>query len=310
LAQSRERERVADASAVIHVAGRHQLAATGTHVFLVDTGSVGILVPRHALGPDYQSFDPSQDVPFGYVSSGNSYKGQWLKVPVVLGVPADWDRKGDYPTAQVEVFAVDEPSDFNGGMMGIGFAIGGAADGGSSRNPLLQLSYRGTGLGQGYIISTQSIEVGLTAESTAGFPFIPLTRNTSNSDWAQPSASVSLEGDFGPDVFSVDSTILMDTGITEMILWLSADHTPNLPKHARFPPGVNVTVAAPPRDQEATPALQYSFVTGDTDRQMAPAWVEWRLGHGINTGRNVLAGADYLYDAAAGRIGFRRRGTE
>lgn len=33
--------------------------------------------------------------------------------------------------------------------------------------------------------------------------------------------------------------------------------------------------------------------------------VEWRVGHGINTGRNVLAGADYLYDAEAGRVGFR-----
>lgn len=33
--------------------------------------------------------------------------------------------------------------------------------------------------------------------------------------------------------------------------------------------------------------------------------VAWRIANGINTGRNVLAGADYLYDATAGRIGFR-----
>ena len=38
---------------------------------------------------------------------------------------------------------------------------------------------------------------------------------------------------------------------------------------------------------------------------MAPSHVEWRVGKGINTGRNVLAGADYLYDATLGRIGFR-----
>jgi hypothetical protein len=39
---------------------------------------------------------------------------------------------------------------------------------------------------------------------------------------------------------------------------------------------------------------------------MAPSWVEWRnVENGINTGINVLAGADYLYDAAGGRIGFR-----
>jgi hypothetical protein len=55
----------------------------------------------------------------------------------------------------------------------------------------------------------------------------------------------------------------------------------------------------------AEPALRYSFVTGDTSQPMAPSCVEWRLGKGINTGRNVLAGADYLYDAAGGHIGFR-----
>jgi hypothetical protein len=38
---------------------------------------------------------------------------------------------------------------------------------------------------------------------------------------------------------------------------------------------------------------------------MAPTQVEWRIGNGINTGINVLAGADYLYDATGGRIGFR-----
>jgi hypothetical protein len=54
------------------------------------------------------------------------------------------------------------------------------------------------------------------------------------------------------------------------------------------------------------PVLQYSFVAGDASQPMAPSWVEWRnVENGINTGINVLAGADYLYDAAGGRIGFR-----
>ena len=53
--------------------GLYVLAALGgasPHRFQVDTGSVGILVPRRNLGPDYQDFDPSQDIKFGYVSSG------------------------------------------------------------------------------------------------------------------------------------------------------------------------------------------------------------------------------------------------
>ena len=124
----------------------HVLAALGggsPHRFQVDTGSVGILVPRHRLGPDYQDFDRSQDTEFKYASSGKVYWGQWVKVLVVLGVPATWDGTGDYPVAQVEVFAVDRPAGFDGGMLGIGFAIDGLADGGPARNPLLHLTYQG-----------------------------------------------------------------------------------------------------------------------------------------------------------------------
>src|SRR5271156_6486655 len=108
--------------------GLHVSAALGgaPHAFLLDTGSVGILTPRSVLGPDYRQFDPSQDILFEYSSSGNKYFGQWVKVPVVLGVPADWDGTGDYPIAQVEVFAVDQGVDqpnWNGGVFGVGFAI-------------------------------------------------------------------------------------------------------------------------------------------------------------------------------------------
>lgn len=146
--------------------GLHVMAALGggaPHRFLVDTGSVGVLVPRCVLGPDYQSFDPAQDIEFGYVSSGKTYWGQWVAVPVVLGVPPDWDGTGDYLTATVEVFAVDEPSDFAGGLIGIGFAIGGLADGGPARNPLLNLRYRDACLPASYSVTAQGIAAGISA---------------------------------------------------------------------------------------------------------------------------------------------------
>jgi hypothetical protein len=276
------------------------------HAFLVDTGSVGILVPRGTLGPDFQEFDPSLDIAFGYVSSGNTYMGQWVKVPVVLGVPAAWDGTGDYPVAHVDVFAVDQPAVFDGGVFGIGFGIGGLADGGPARNPLLHLRYQGARLSQGYIASAQGVDVGLTSTNTEGFEFIALERNASGRDWVQPLGSVALSGDSGADGFNADLPILMDTGIDEMILWVSAENAPaGLPSDSAFPAGISVNVSAPPADSGIEPALQYSFVTGDVSQPMAPAQVEWRIGDGINTGRNVLAGADYLYDAAGGNIGFR-----
>jgi hypothetical protein len=289
--------------------GLHVSAALGggaPHAFLVDTGSVGILVPRQKLGPDYQEFDPSADVTFGYVSSGNTYMGQWVNVAVVLGVPADWDGTGDYPVAQIDVFAVDQPADFTGGVFGIGFGIGGLADGGPARNPLLDLVFRAAPLSQGYIVSTRGIDAGLTATNTEGFALIALEREAPGPDWIQPLGSVGLSGDFSADGFSADLRILMDTGIAEMILWVSADKAPpNLAKGAAFPAGIAVNVSAPAADSGIAPAVQYSFVTGDASQAMAPAQVEWRIGDGINTGRNVLAGADYLFDAAGGNIGFR-----
>lgn len=288
----------------LHV--RASLGGGAPHPFLVDTGSVGILVPRHTLGPDYQNFDPSQDMTFQYVSSGKVYYGQWVEVPVVLGVPARWDGIGDYPIAHVEVFAVDQPADFDGGLIGIGFAIGGRADGGPARNPLLHLNYQGKHLSHGYIVSTQGLDVGLTSRNTEGFAFIPLDRDTPGEYWRAPTGSVGLTGDFNAASFSADLPFLMDTGIPNMILWVSANHTPpNLPSHSAFPSGITVSISAPIADQVTTPALQYSFITGDMSQSMAPSHVEWRIGHGINTGRNVLAGADYLYDATGGRIGFR-----
>ena len=280
------------------------------HVFLVDTGSVGILVPRHALGPDYQDVNPSLDVEFGYISNGNVYHGQWVKVPVVLGVPASWDGTGDFPIAQIEVFAVDQPANFNGGVFGIGFAIGGLADGGPARNPLLRVKYMDLPVSAGYIVSTNGIEVGPNPLGTEGFAFIDLQRHAVGDDWMQPSGSIQLAEDSSTDHFDADLPFLMDTGISEMILWVSKNDDPlNLPSHQAFPRGITANVSAPPANWPVEPALQYSFVTGDTSQPMAPSQVEWRVGHGINTGRRVLAGADYLYDSTAGRVGFRATGV-
>ena len=222
---------------------RATLGGGAPHAFLLDTGSVGILTPRSALGPDFQQFDPSQDIKFQYVSSGKTYWGQWVKVPVVLGVPADWDGTGDYPVAQVEVFAVDRPVDFDGGVFGIGFGIDGHADGGPARNPLLHMSDHGERLNDGYIVSTRGVDVGLTAANTAGFAFIALDRNDSAADWRQPLGSVALSAPFSPNGFAVNLPILVDTGIKAMILWVGAGSAPpELASGSSVPDGVKVSL--------------------------------------------------------------------
>ena len=285
--------------------GLHVYAAIGggpPHLFEIDTGSVGVLVPRQRLGPAYQNFDRSLDVKFEYVSSGAVYWGQWVKAPVILGVPETWDGDGDYAMAEVEVFAVDRPTDFDGGILGVGFAIGGLADGGPARNPLLHLTYQGEKLRRGYIVRSQGLEAGLTSANTDGFGFVELQRNADGDDWMQPMGTLGLLNDF-----SVDLRVLVDTGVDEMLLWLSPADRPPGSANA-VPAGVAVTVTAPASSN--TPALQYSFVTGDATDPAAPSAVEWRNGTGINTGRHILASADYLYDAAGGMIGFRSPATD
>jgi hypothetical protein len=76
-----------------------------------------------------------------------------------------------------------------------------------------------------------------------------------------------------------------------------------LASDTQLPAGIAVAIALPPAP--GAPILEYAFVIGGMGEPMALSAVEWRDGNGVNTGRNVLAGADYLYEAAQGSIGFR-----
>ncbi len=283
--------------------GLHIRAVAGslrTHLFRVDTGSVGMIVPRSVLGSDYPK-DPSKpEIKFQYVSDGTTYYGQWVNVPVTFGVPLGWDGSGDYPTTRVEVFAVDTPTEFTKGMLGIGFGINGKADGGKERNPLLRLTYKGVNLSPGYTITSANIQIGLTADNTRGFRLINLTKNARGSDWMQPQSKAVLSDSEGDMPLLGDRPFLMDTGIAGMILWLS-EGTLDLPANEAFRSGIEISIALP----DDGSVLQYTFTTGEPIQPMAPASVEWKIGNGINTGANVLAGYDYLYDSDQGRIGFR-----
>jgi hypothetical protein len=292
----------------------HITAALGggkPHRFEIDTGSVGVLVPRDVLGPAYQDFDPGKDQTVSYVSSGNSYQGQWVTLSVVMGVPESWDGSGDYPTATIAVFAVDHMDDdlskkYTGGMFGVGFDIGDQADAGAGCNPFLNAVYRSAPLTRGYILTRDRIVLGPTAADAAGFAAVSLRRNAKGDDWQQPVGHIDMAAASHPDWprLSADLTVLMDTGVPEMLLWLTTVQRPaNWPDVV--PPGAAVTVSLP-ADGGNTSTLTYSFITGAADQPMAPSAVNLRKGKGgLNTGRHVLARYDYLYDADGGRIGFR-----
>lgn len=187
--------------------------------------------------------------------------------------------------------------------MGVGFAIGGQADGGPARNPLTNVAYQDAKLAQGYIVDAGGMQVGLSSLDTAGFDFVALGRDASGSDWAQPMGSLSLPGGF-----DIRLPVLVDTGVDEMLIFVKPHDRPTgFANGSLLPAGTAVGVCVPPDGTVAQLALRYAFVTGAPDMPMAPSSVQWRDGHGLNTGRNVLAGFDYLFDATGGRIGFRPR---
>jgi hypothetical protein len=153
--------------------------------------------------------------------------------------------------AEVEVFAVDRPTDFDGGIMGVGFAISGHADGGAARNPLLHLTYQGEKLRRGYIIRAQGLEAGLTSANTDGFAFVELQRNADGEDWTQPLGTLGL-----PNNFSVNAPVLVDTGLDEMLLWLSpADRPPGSTDATEVPAGVAVNHHGAGGAEPARPAI-------------------------------------------------------
>lgn len=97
----------------------------------------------------------------------------------------------------------------------------------------------------------------------------------------------------------------MDTGIPEMLVFLEDAKRPSLIKGGTvFPDHVAITVTLP---IEGQPILRYSFTTGEGGSVMAPSCVQFfgNQGHNLNTGRAVLKGAAYLFDAAGGRMGIK-----
>lgn len=129
------------------------------HDFQVDTGSCGMLVGPAHVGPPFNvrqpdatweciKYLPSKFERCGYVTPG---------VPVTL---VKTGRPG--VEANVTLLIVEQPADFGGGMLGIGYGKGPAP------NPLLQMlrDVAGNNVGAGYIITPEYVEVGRSRPRT------------------------------------------------------------------------------------------------------------------------------------------------
>jgi hypothetical protein len=270
----------------------------------IDTGSIGFVVGRNAIGRSASG--PLAAGRQEYTSDGLILLGHYYRAAVTFEGAGSRAVTVPIKLLGVEKLACDPKypkcsirgrSAQSVGVLGVGFArkenIG--------SNAFLEIDKMIHGsMHAGYIISANGVTLGLTAENTRGFRFIPLVRN--GSDWQGAPGCFGFPGRAAFE--RLCGTILVDTGIASMIVSRAAALRPPDLK-TEIPSGTAMTIAAP---AFANAALSYRFSVGDRG-ELTPSAIRWSAATGnsafVNTGRNVIRAYDYLYDAKCGRVGFR-----
>jgi hypothetical protein len=278
----------------------------------VDTGSVGVILGAG----DVPNIDPKAPAgSIAYSSSGVELDGVWTNV--TLTFPDGKDADGHEPTVKLPILAARERKVSGVGvnaagtkaalnpkvyMFGIGFGRGKQPH--PERNPFLNLLEMQAGtMNRGYTITRDGFELGLTAKNTgAGYVYQKLkqrdlpkefsTQFPGLKDWETAPGSYSVG-----DLKSGPGTVLMDTGLTNMII-----SDPAGPATGDVADGTPVTVNL------LDGKLHYSFKAGDSTSPVAPrriTWVAPKQAAYINTGLRAFAMYDYLFDADGGYLGLK-----
>jgi hypothetical protein len=283
--------------------------------FLVDTGSVGVIVAASEV-PNIDPKAPPGSIT--YSSSGITLEGVWT--PVTITFPDAKDARGNVPTAVVPVLAAKErkvaPGAVNGGiakatknpkvyMFGIGFGRGKEAH--PERNPFVNLKEMEAGtMRRGYAITRDGYTLGLAGDKVGpGYLYQklrerPVSPETTAmkpglKDFESGRASITVN-----DVKQPEGTVLLDTGLTNMMIG-----------KPEAEPAPELAAGTPVRVDLMDGRLHYAFKVGDTSNPLTPrraTWVKRTEGHSLNTGLKAFAAFDYLYDAEGGYLGLRATG--
>ncbi|MCG5243609.1 hypothetical protein [Azospirillum doebereinerae] len=302
---------------------------TGSHVCQVDTGSCGIVVPQTlfyvdgntsgSLLPGVTKGSPAKVI---YHPSSNDLNGFHYTVER-LGVGVLDDGSCAFVCENATVIGAENVGP-DQGMMGVGF---GRPELGT--NVFLNVPGMSDGtVPPSFLLTTQGIWLGYDKEdlpNASAFAFQTLTPETADGAkvpntpaWNTPNAVVTLSSLTNPASGQYPGTGLLDTGLDLMMLRLTA------PDWQQNFPGTAVTIAWGNAGSGAV--LQYQFIVGPTEEvklgsgdaltkvftvsgpsSMKPMYIV-PLGEGdgnfVNTGINVIQGADYYFNADLGLIGF------
>ncbi|GGC73093.1 hypothetical protein [Chelatococcus reniformis] len=305
----------------LSVGGRSRLA-------VVDTGSTGVVVAASAIA-DIDNLPNLGPAGITYSSSGRIMRGDWIVVPVTL-TGADGASVTTRPIPVIAVRRIectdrarnctpdDDPAHV--AMVGIGFARehDHQRRGTPQTNPALNLAGIGTGgdWRRGYVVARDGIRLGLSADAVARFTFVKLARDEALGDWKTTPMCASVSGSD-----AACGSVLVDTGVSDMFLTVpdaaleghlaqaDLDGDDGRPRR-RLADGTTLSFTL----GEGAPSgrVTYGFTVGDRDNVVAPRRVILVGGSDrkpfVNTSVRLLNGFDYLFDADAGYVGFRRTG--
>jgi hypothetical protein len=295
--------------------------------FTIDTGSLGVVVPRSELPHNANVIGPGAPGVKYYDSSGNTFSGHYYIAPVRLQHVG-----GVVETQPILVLAIDKayctgpttkacysnPPAPDLHYLGVGFNRNGTIAGdlfdSPASNAFLHITNinNGTDLSPGYLLTPgdsmtpHALKLGIT--DSTGFNVVNLTPNAAvPGDFNAQPGCFSFPGSPSPNQFC--GTALLDVGIDYMFLDLPNNQRPagTFDANNNVPAGTSMSILMGPT---STPAMSYPFtavLSNPPANTPTPAKVEWINSASIfvNTGRRPLYSFNYFYDGQCGQVGFK-----
>jgi hypothetical protein len=304
------------------IVGSDNPQASQAKNFTMDTGSLGVVVTKSSLVMGSNVHGPGAPGQKFYNSSGFVFTGNYYLAPVAVEL-----QDGTFVQSNpIMVLAIDAvhchagyskctqpgPPDLH--YLGVGFdrnstGIGDLFDS-PSENVFLELtdSQNGTDINGGYLLTANSVTMGITAANSSGFNPIILASNPSvPGDWNAIPGCYQFTTLSGSPQFC--GTLLLDVGIAEMFIDLPSDDRPagSYDSNNRVPDGLGMMIQAGPTN---APAMSYPFTAVQPPEDPtgpAPTYVEW-INNGnifVNTGRRPLLAFNYYFSGQCGQAGFQ-----
>jgi hypothetical protein len=260
---------------------------TTSHVTQIDTGSTGFYISKQLLTTMAGMIGPGQYATETLYPSRKVIKGNYYLTTVTL-----YTNSGKVTTVPMEVLVTG-----SGNYMGVGYGRPNPGPNGFLRDPVdnvflqLQPIVQGT-MHPGFVMTKTTLSLGLAASNANGYTFTGLQPFPGRQgDWKGPTACIGFNG--APVTCSAN--MLLDVGISEMYL---AAPSPS--------PITQIAIVA---SNASMPSFSYAFpypLAGATPPAPTKVMLEASTSPlYVNTGRFILANANYLYDSRCGLAGFQ-----